>query len=74
MILSMEKENFVSGMKKLLSMPLQKSDKQLLEYIYSGGYNEIGVFETSKQLRSRVSMNETKAYLDNQPVRQEVLQ
>lgn len=70
MTLKMTAEEYQGVIKYLLSLPMNRADKPMLEHLYAdGGIPE--VLEPIKDLRARVAMNAVKAKCDENTVKGE---
>lgn len=62
MTIKLDKGDYIGMLKYLLSLPMNRADKPMLAYLYTGGGIPEVLGETVKELRARVAMNATKAH------------
>ncbi|WP_298701814.1 hypothetical protein [uncultured Ruminococcus sp.] len=64
MTIKLDKGDYIGMLKYLLSLPMNRADKPMLAYLYTGGGIPEVLGETVKELRVRVAMNAVKAHCD----------
>ena len=64
MTIKLDKGDYIGMLKYLLSLPMNRADKPMLAYLYTGGGIPEVLGETVKELRARVAMNAVKTKCD----------